>query len=144
MEKRKIMAPNASDVNGVLFESDAATPDMALPTPPRQQADSRSKQLVWRNIILFAYLHLAALYGGYLFLFSAKWQTDVFGKLLLLSTYFTVILVTNVIDKNSTQTVLFGFAHYSGNCIFPVIIILLNQYKQIKILGSYVGKVVTM
>lgn len=82
--KRKIMAPNASDVNGVLFENDAATPDMALPTPPRQHADNRPKQLVWRNILLFAYLHLAALYGGYLFLTSAKWQTDIFGKIIIL------------------------------------------------------------
>lgn len=79
------MAPNAVDgpeVNGVLFEDDAATPDMALSQTPVQQADSNPKQLVWRNIILFAYLHLAALYGGYLFIFSAKWQTDIFGKLI--------------------------------------------------------------
>lgn len=76
------MAPNATDVNGVLFENDAATPDMALPNPPIQQADKRPKQYVWRNIILFAYLHLAALYGGYLFMFSAKWQTNIFGKYL--------------------------------------------------------------
>ena len=75
------MAPNISeDVNGVLFESDAATPDLALATPPVQKADNKPKQYVWRNILLFAYLHAAALYGGYLFLTSAKWQTDVFGK----------------------------------------------------------------
>lgn len=74
------MAPNATDANGVLFESDAVTPDLALSTPAIEQADNRPLKLVWRNIILFAYLHLAALYGGYLFLFSAKWQTDVLGK----------------------------------------------------------------
>lgn len=75
------MAPNISeDVTGVLFESDAATPDLALASAPVYKADNKAKQLVWRNIILFAYLHLAALYGGYLFLFSAKWQTDIFGK----------------------------------------------------------------
>lgn len=74
------MAPKEADVNGVLFESDATTPDMALDTTPVQKADNYPKKLVWRNIILFAYLHLAALYGGYLFLFSAKWQTDIFGK----------------------------------------------------------------
>lgn len=75
------MAPNVvEDVTGVLFESDAATPDLALGTPAVQKADNKPKQLVWRNILLFAYLHIAALYGGYLFLFSAKWQTDVFGE----------------------------------------------------------------
>lgn len=79
------MAPNVMDgpdANGVLFEDDAATPDMALARAPVQQADSYPKQYVWRNIILFAYLHLAAIYGAYLFLFSAKWQTDIFGKLI--------------------------------------------------------------
>lgn len=75
------MAPNISDdVNGVLFESDAATPDLALASPPVQKADNKPKQYVRRNILLFAYLHAAALYGGYLFLTSAKWQTDVFGE----------------------------------------------------------------
>lgn len=74
------MAPNTVDANGVLFESDAATPDMALPITPVQRADNSPRKYVWRNIIAFTYLHIAALYGGYLFLFSAKWQTDIFGE----------------------------------------------------------------
>ncbi|KAL4703792.1 hypothetical protein ACJJTC_011592 [Scirpophaga incertulas] len=76
------MAPNASDVNGVLFEDDAATTDLGLDLTPVQKADNHPKQYVWRNIILFAYLHVAAIYGGYLFLFSAKWQTDVLAVVL--------------------------------------------------------------
>ncbi|KAL0831341.1 hypothetical protein ABMA28_002170 [Loxostege sticticalis] len=79
------MAPNikdGTDLNGVLFEDDASTPDMALARAPIQHADSHPRQLVWRNIILFAYLHVAALYGAYLFLFSAKWQTDIFAYIL--------------------------------------------------------------
>lgn len=78
------MAPKASEANGVLFETDAATPDLALPTTPVQEAKPYPRKYVWRNILLFTYLHLAALYGGYLFLFSAKWQTDVFGKFVYL------------------------------------------------------------
>lgn len=74
------MAPNVKDANGVLFENDADTPDLGLSSTPVQQADNYPKKLVWRNIILFTYLHIAALYGGYLFLFHAKWQTDLFGK----------------------------------------------------------------
>ncbi|XP_059046475.1 acyl-CoA Delta-9 desaturase-like [Achroia grisella] len=76
------MAPNVTDINGVLFESDAATADFALASPPVEKADNYPRVYVWRNIILFAYLHLAALYGGYLFLFHAKWQTDVFAYVL--------------------------------------------------------------
>lgn len=76
------MAPNAADLNGVLFESDADTPDMALGTAPVMKADKEPKSFVWRNIFLFAYLHAAALYGGYLFLFKAKWLTCIFGKFI--------------------------------------------------------------
>lgn len=80
------MPPNSNDVNGVLFENDAVTSDYALDRPPIEIAEKRKPQYVWRNIILFTFLHLAAVYGGFLFLTSAKWQTDVFGK-----QYFKVI-----------------------------------------------------
>lgn len=36
--------------------------------------------IVWRNVILFAYLHLASLYAVYLMFTSAMWQTNVFGE----------------------------------------------------------------
>lgn len=91
LRKPEKMAPNVTEENGVLFESDAATPDLALARAPVQQADDSPRVYVWRNIILFAYLHLAAIYGGYLFLFSAKWQTDIFGKLIVLISCFICI-----------------------------------------------------
>ncbi|GIX90497.1 stearoyl-CoA desaturase 5 [Caerostris darwini] len=43
--------------------------------------DSKSKhvvKIVWRNVVLFAYLHLAAIYGVYLMFTSSMWQTNVF------------------------------------------------------------------
>lgn len=74
-----------SDVSGVLFENDAQTPELALGTDSKKTdvPEKREVKLVWRNIILFTYLHLAALYGAYLFLTSAKWKTDVFGKFFI-------------------------------------------------------------
>lgn len=36
--------------------------------------------IVWRNVILIGYLHLAALYGFYLCFTSAKWQTSLSGN----------------------------------------------------------------
>lgn len=77
------MAPYSnSEVTGVLFENDAETPDLGIKEASQKPevAEKREVKLVWRNIILFAYLHAAALYGGYLSLTSAKWQTDAFGK----------------------------------------------------------------
>ncbi len=43
-------------------------------------------EMVWRNVILFAYLHTAALYGGYLWVSGqVMWQTFVWGKLINLN-----------------------------------------------------------
>lgn len=37
--------------------------------------------IVWRNIILFTYLHTAALYGGYLWVTGqVMWQTFLWGQ----------------------------------------------------------------
>jgi len=69
-----------SKQTGVLFEGDAETNDFALTEDITQfkKADKRQLKWVWRNIILFVYVHLAAVYGGYLFLFQAKWATIAF------------------------------------------------------------------
>lgn len=67
---------------GVLFEQDAETADGGLvqDIEKLKKADKRKLKLVWRNIIAFGYLHLAAVYGAYLMFTSAKWQTIAFGK----------------------------------------------------------------
>lgn len=82
----------ASKQTGVLFEADADTADGALAADITQfkKAEKRKLKLVWRNIILFGYLHLAAVYGGYLFFAKAKWATVFFCKffcLLYIHTY---------------------------------------------------------
>lgn len=43
--------------------------------------DEYKLEIVWRNVILMAALHLSALYGMYLMFFSAMWQTNLFGNL---------------------------------------------------------------
>lgn len=80
------MPPNATTTNectGVLNEADAETIDGGLvkDITVLKKAEKRKLILVWRNIILFAYLHLAAVYGLYLMIFSAKWSTGIFGEL---------------------------------------------------------------
>lgn len=71
------------DSTGVLFECDAETIDGGLVKDivSMKKADRRKLKLVWRNIIAFGYLHLAAVYGAWLIFTSAKWQTIVLGKL---------------------------------------------------------------
>lgn len=75
-------AATTSKQTGVLFEGDADTADCALDVDVKKlkKAEKRKLKLVWRNIMLFGYLHLAAVYGGFLLLTQAKWATVVFCK----------------------------------------------------------------
>jgi stearoyl-CoA desaturase (delta-9 desaturase) len=77
------MAPNiTSSPTGVLFEDDIVK-TVAVPyVEPKNDAKPTEKyrrQIVWRNVILFVYLHLAAVYGAYLMLTSAKIITTIWG-----------------------------------------------------------------
>uniref|UniRef100_A0A1B0C1T4 Uncharacterized protein n=1 Tax=Glossina palpalis gambiensis TaxID=67801 RepID=A0A1B0C1T4_9MUSC len=65
---------------GVLFGYDAETINGGLVKDIERikKAEKGKLKLVWRNIVAFGYLHVAALYGAYLMFTSAKWQTMVF------------------------------------------------------------------
>jgi len=69
-------------VSGVLNEHDAETIDGGLVKRQEGYAGRRKIKLVWRNIILFAYLHLAAVYGLWLMLSSAQLVTGIFAMFL--------------------------------------------------------------
>ncbi|KDR08705.1 Acyl-CoA Delta(11) desaturase [Zootermopsis nevadensis] len=80
------MAPNiTSSPTGVLFEDDivetVAVPSIESKNDAKPPEKYR-RQIVWRNVILFAYLHLAAVYGAYLMLTSAKIITSIWAILL--------------------------------------------------------------
>jgi len=51
--------------------------DAAVDSQAKSNANKtpRQHQIVWRNVVIMLYLHAAALYGVYLALTSAKWQT---------------------------------------------------------------------
>lgn len=56
--------------------------DVAKPNHEVDMHGEAGVDLVWRNIILFTYLHSAALYGGYLWLSGeVMWQTFLWGML---------------------------------------------------------------
>lgn len=73
------MAPNVSMPTGVLQECDDEI-STRLIAEVEEKPSERKLQLVWRNIVLFIYLHAVALYGLYLCVTSARWATVIFGK----------------------------------------------------------------
>uniref|UniRef100_A0A1A9UUF5 Fatty acid desaturase domain-containing protein n=1 Tax=Glossina austeni TaxID=7395 RepID=A0A1A9UUF5_GLOAU len=85
MSPRETSLSNSSET-GVLFESDADTPDGALSADISQvkKVEERKFKLIWRNIILMSVLHVSGLYGGYLFFVHAKWPTRFFTIMLYL------------------------------------------------------------
>ncbi|VVC89944.1 acyl-CoA Delta-9 desaturase-like isoform X2 [Leptidea sinapis] len=72
---------NQQTASWALFESDMAKE--AAPVLP--SAEKRKWQIVWRNVILFALLHIGGVYGGYLFLTKAMWATRIFAVALYLA-----------------------------------------------------------
>lgn len=83
MAPRAVVKESDFGVSGVLNEHDADTNDGGLEKPQEGFAGRRKIRLVWRNIILFVYLHMAAVYGLWLMLSSAMWTTGFFGKYFL-------------------------------------------------------------
>lgn len=76
--KKGGMAPNiTSSPTGVLFEGETLEESSKVIDAPKTKY---KRQIVWRNVIIFTYLHISAVYGLYLALTSAKWATLLFGE----------------------------------------------------------------
>ncbi|XP_063530096.1 acyl-CoA Delta-9 desaturase-like [Cydia strobilella] len=84
------MAPQQTDANGVLFEHDAQTEDVAPVKTPVRQAGDAKWVYQWHMIIFAMLLYSSGPYGGYLFLVSAKWQTKIFTIFLYVTTFLGI------------------------------------------------------
>lgn len=72
-----IMAPNVTSTpTGVIYEGEKVDESSQIEQPKKKFV----RQIVWRNVFIFVYLHLAAIYGLYLAFTSAKLLTCVLGK----------------------------------------------------------------
>ncbi|CAK9795429.1 Acyl-CoA Delta-9 desaturase [Anthophora quadrimaculata] len=77
------MAPNiTSTPTGVLYEGETVDQGAIMDQPKHQY----KRRIVWRNVIIFGYLHIGALYGLYLIFTSAKLLTTLFAFTLYLAT----------------------------------------------------------
>lgn len=71
------MAPNiTSTPTGILYEGETIDDSGVIETPKKKY----ERRIVWRNVLIFAYLHLGAIFGLYLVFTSAKLLTSLFGE----------------------------------------------------------------
>lgn len=82
MAPRAIVKDYDISASGVLNENDEVVDEVVKQSSVTPHTGRRKVKLVWRNIILFAYLHAAAVYGFWLMLTSAQWKTGIFAIFL--------------------------------------------------------------
>lgn len=63
---------------GVLFEDETLSESQLMEESKNKPKYVR--RIVWKNVLIFSYLHLGAIYGVYLSFISAKLATIVFGE----------------------------------------------------------------
>jgi len=69
-------------------DGDEITPQQTK--APKEESKVYKREIVWRNVVIFVYLHLAALYGLYLGFSSAKWQTSLLAFLFYVLSGFGI------------------------------------------------------
>ncbi|KAG8184340.1 hypothetical protein JTE90_005358 [Oedothorax gibbosus] len=75
------MATDSSSTTDKVDEEVIDPCDFAPEAAP-EKTPAPPMKIVWRNVILFAYLHMAALWGAYLMFTSSMWQTNIFAIFL--------------------------------------------------------------
>ncbi|KAG6802476.1 acyl-CoA Delta-9 desaturase [Apis cerana] len=76
------MAPNVTSTPSGIFDGDNRSDQTIIETPKKKY----KKHIIWRNVIIFSYLHLAAVYGLYLVFTSAQFKTTLFALFLYVCT----------------------------------------------------------
>jgi len=76
------MAPNVITTLTEMFSEDETSSESQLIVTDEESKEKSKyvRRIVWRNVLIFLYLHFAAIYGIYLIFISAKLMTTIFGK----------------------------------------------------------------
>jgi hypothetical protein len=86
------MAPNQLGNSLFLSETNSADPVQIISKPGMQQELPHIKphvrttkpqyrlQIVWRNVLIFSYLHIAGIYGIYYMFTLMQWRTLLWGE----------------------------------------------------------------
>lgn len=122
------MAPNLIGSSALFLAETTTTSEEPVPviSRPSHHHQSSNKQItksehpqyrweiVWRNVLAFIYLHVAGLYGFYLFLFVCSWKTFFW-------TYFFAFVAGQGITAGAHRL----WAHRSYKAKLPLRIILM-------------------
>lgn len=81
-----VRAKSVVECTGVLNEDDVETIDGGLDENVTEltHANYRKIEVIWVQLVVFIYAHLAAVYGAYLMMTSARVYTAIFGKYSIL------------------------------------------------------------
>lgn len=104
MAPRAVVKDCDLGVSGVLNEHDAETVDGGLVKRQEGYAGRRKIRLVWRNILLFAYLHLAAVYGLWLMLTSAQYKTGILGEIINLFFISSLKIISSSLSDDTLHS----------------------------------------
>lgn len=93
------MAPNLFGNSATLFLEASQGITEEKPVAEIKQKTSKDTEtekkytwkIVWRNVIAFAYLHIGAFYGLYLFFAGAKLWTSIFSKFNRINTSLLIL-----------------------------------------------------
>lgn len=73
------MAPNNQDSDVVERRASAVAEGSAVSQEIDKTAAPVHLPIVWRNVVLFLFLHVGAVYGLFLLMFQAQWATVLWG-----------------------------------------------------------------
>lgn len=89
----------------------AVTSRNALHSKPQEDSSAKEPpmQIVWRNVLIFIYLHAAALYGGYLCFTAAKSSTLAWCELKSHHNYCVCTLLSSSHLSLSTVFIIYAY-----------------------------------
>lgn len=70
----------AEIVKSVYTQADVRKQQTQIPPVTSKEPQQYKREIVWRNVVFFVYLHCAALYGFYLIFTEIRFYTFLFGK----------------------------------------------------------------
>ena len=87
--------PHVSGPNGML-ENEPLNGNLNNQNESKMPEKEFKTEIVWKNVMIFVFLHLGAFYGLYLSVFYAQWTTILIGKHVRINLKIIIIIKQRV------------------------------------------------